>query len=88
MKIKEQFMIKTIGTDKVLVSSEPSGLNYARIMVLNEAAEFLLRETGHQSFTSTQWAELLVDRYGIDPEQALQDAERLISKLIKEKGLE
>ncbi len=88
MKIKEQYKIRKIGTDEVLVSGDATGLNYSRIIVLNPAAAFLLRETEHKSFTPGQWANLLVSRYGIDPVQALQDAEKMIDKLRNEMVLE
>jgi hypothetical protein len=88
MKIKEQYKIRKIGTDEVLVSGVATGLNYSRIIVLNPAAAFLLRETEHNSFTPGQWANLLVSRYGIDPVQALQDVEKMIDKLRNEMVLE
>jgi|LSQX01.1.fsa_nt_gb hypothetical protein len=88
MKIKEQYKIRKIGTDEVLVSGDATGLNYSRIIVLNPAAAFLLRETEHNSFTPGQWANLLVSRYGIDPVQALQDVEKMIDKLRNEMVLE
>ena len=88
MKIKEQYKIRKIGTDEVLVSGDATGLNYSRIIVLNPAAAFLLRETEHNSFTPGQWANLLVSRYGIDPVQALQDVEKMIDKLKNEMVLE
>lgn len=88
MKIKEKYKIRKIGTDEVLVSGDATGLNYSRIIVLNPAAAFLLRETEHNSFTPGQWANLLVSRYGIDPVQALQDVEKMIDKLRNEMVLE
>ncbi|MFA5713926.1 MAG: PqqD family protein [Bacteroidales bacterium] len=88
MKIKEEYKIETIGNDKVLLSNTAHNLNYTKVMVLNPTAAFLLEESGHNSFTNEGWANMLVERYAIDRELALADANTLIEKLQQEGVLE
>ncbi len=88
MKIREEYKIRKIGEDEVLVCHKGNSTNLSRLMVLNPSAAFLIRETGHRSFDPKEWEEMLVQHYGIENSQAEADVERLIAKLKKEKVIE
>jgi hypothetical protein len=88
MKIGEEYEIRKIGDEEVLVSHKGNSTNLSRLMVLNPSAAFLIRETGHRSFDAKEWAAMLIERYGIDGKRAEADAEQLIAKLKREKVIE
>lgn len=88
MKIKEEYEIRKIGDEEVLVSHKGNSTNLSRLLVLNPSAAFLTRETAHRSFDAKKWAEMLVERYGIENIRAESDAEQLIAKLKREKVIE
>ena len=88
MKIKEQFKIKRIGDEEVLVSAESGGLDFSRVMVLNATAAYLLRETADRTFDAAMWVDMLTGHYPVDSERAEADVERLLEKLKQEKVLE
>lgn len=88
MKIREDYKIRKIGDEEVLVSHKGSSTNLSRVMVLNPSAAFLIRETAHRSFDAEEWAEMLVQHYGIDNNRAKADAEQLIARLKQEQVIE
>lgn len=88
MRIKDQFKVRKVGNEEVIVSNDSSGLNFSRVIVLNPTAYFLLKETGHNPFDTDQWSNLLVKEYGIDHQRARLDVEKLIEKLTRENIIE
>jgi hypothetical protein len=88
MKIREEYEIRKIGDEEVLVSHKGNSTNLSRLMVLNHSAAFLIRETGRRSFDAKKWAEMLVEHYEVESYKAESDAEQLITKLKKEKVIE
>lgn len=88
MRIKEQFKVRKVGNEEVIVSNDPSGLNFSRVIVLNPTAAFLLKETDHRPFDVEQWSALLMEQYGIDHQRARLDVEKLIEKLTRENIIE
>ena len=87
-KIKEEYEIRKIGDEEVLVSHKGSSTNLSRLMVLNPSAAFLIRGTVPRSFDAKKWAEMLVERYGIESNRAEADAEQLIARLKREQVIE
>lgn len=81
MKLKCNINVRRIGNEDILISNNGGNLEYTRVVILNRSAAHLLRETEKCSFSATLWAELLVNKYHISYEQALTDAETLISNL-------
>lgn len=88
MKIKEEYSIRKVGDEEVLISHQSEGTDFSRVMVLNPSAACLIRETEHRPFDAKQWAESLVVHYGIDRERAEADAEQVIAKLRREQVIE
>ncbi len=88
MKLKENLVVRKIGNEYMMVSESGSGLNYTRVISLNTSAAYLIENVGHNTFTDTEWVEMLINKYNIARELAEADVRKLIEKLQKENLLE
>lgn len=84
MKLKENLNVRKIGDEYMMVSDSGSGLDYTRVISLNESAAFLVQEVSQKEFTKEEWITLLMDKYNVDEEQATADVKLLIEKFAKE----
>ena len=86
MKIKKDFKLRTVMNQKVVMAEGNNADTFGKIISLNSSAAMLWEELKGKSFEVSDAAELLVSTYGIDREQALEDATYIIN-LMTEKGL-
>jgi hypothetical protein len=84
MKLKENLNVRKIGDEYMMVSDSGSGLDYTRVISLNESAAYLVQEVNQKEFTKEEWITLLMDKYNVDEEQAKADVKLLIEKFAKE----
>lgn len=84
MQLKENFSIRKVGDDYMMVSETGSSLDYTKVVTLNGTAAYLIEETKQDQFTRESWVALLTDKYDVDRETAEKDVQLLIDKLIKE----
>lgn len=84
MKLKENLNVRKIGDEYMMVSDSGSGLDYTRVISLNESAAYLVQEVNQKEFTKEQWITLLMNKYNVDEEQATADVQLLIDKFSKE----
>ncbi len=84
MKLKENLNVRKIGDEYMMVSDSGSGLDYTRVISLNESAAYLVEEVNQKEFTKEQWITLLMNKYNVDEEQATADVQLLIDKFSKE----
>ena len=84
MKLKKNLTIRKIGDEYMIVSDSGSGLDYTRVISLNNSAAYLVQEAQNKEFTQEEWVEMLMDKYDVDKERAEADVEALIEKLEKE----
>lgn len=84
MKLKKDLSIRKIGDDYMVVSNNDTNINYTHITSLNESAVYLLENTEADSeFASSDWVNLLLERYEVDAETAQKDVDKMIEDLIK-----
>lgn len=81
MRIKSEYTIREIAGEHILVSQGTLDVDMTKIISLNATACLLYRELSGKDFTEEDAATVLVDRYGISSEQALQDVASWISAL-------
>ncbi|KGN68482.1 PqqD family protein [Porphyromonas sp. COT-239 OH1446] len=81
MKLKDRLIIRKIADEYIMISDSGTSLDYTKAISLNESAVFLIEAVKDQEFDLEYWAELLVQRYEISKEQALEDAQALIEAL-------
>ncbi len=84
MKLKENLTVRKIGDEYMMVSDSDAGLDYTRVISLNETAAYLVEEVGKREFTKDEWIELLMNKYDVEREVAVADVEVLIDKFVKE----
>ena len=84
MRLKDNLTIRKIGDEFMMVSESGSGLDYTRVISLNNSAAYLVQEVQQKEFTKEDWISLLIDKYDVDKERAESDVQVLIDKLTKE----
>lgn len=84
MKIKDNLSVRKIGNEYMIVSDSDAGLDYTRVISLNETAAYLVEEVGKREFTKDEWIELLMNKYDVEREVAQADVQVLIDKFVKE----
>ena len=84
MKLKDNLTIRKIGDEYMMVSESGSGLDYTRVISLNNSAAYLVMEVQQKEFTKEEWVTMLIDKYEVDKERAEADVQLLIDKLRKE----
>lgn len=82
MRLKENFNIRKIGDQYMMVLKSHLEVNYSRVISMNEAAKYLLETVKDREFTVDDMALLLVEKYGINSETAASDAQALVDKLV------
>ena len=81
MKIKEQYKVREMAGEHVVIMQGKLGSDLTRIISLNDSALYLWRALGGKEFSVERVAELLAEHYGINDEIAERDAARWTDKL-------
>lgn len=88
MKLKEQYKVREMAGEHVIIMQGKHGSDLTKIISLNESALYLWGELSGKEFSVESVAELLVERYGIDNELAIKDAQHWVDKLVECKVIE
>ena len=83
MRLNNNYIIREIAGEKVVVKQGTHGVDMTKIISFNESAAALWEELFKKEFTAEEAADFLVKRYGIDQERASADANMWISKLVE-----
>lgn len=86
MKIKKGFSLRSVMGQNVVLAEGANADSFGKIITLNESAAMMWKALQGREFEAEDAAQLLVDAYGIDRQQAMDDAGELIGKL-RAKGL-
>ena len=81
MKIKQQYKVREMAGEHVVIMQGKFGTDMTRIISLNESALYLWNAIYDKEFNTDIVANLLAEHYGIDDEVALRDATRWVDKL-------
>ncbi len=81
MKLNNNYIIREIAGEKVVVKQGTHGVDMTKIISFNESAAALWEEFCNKEFTIEDAAKFLVDRYGISQETATKDAGVWVNKL-------
>lgn len=81
MKIKQQYKVREMAGEHVVIMQGKFGTDMTRIISLNESALYLWNAIYDKEFNADIVANLLAEHYGIDDEVALRDAARWVDKL-------
>ena len=81
MKIKEQYKVREMAGEHVIIMQGKHGSDLTKIISLNQSALYLWNELQGKEFDTEMVADMLVEHYGIEKSVATTDAERWIEKL-------
>ena len=81
MKIKEQYKVREMAGEHVIIMQGKHGSDLTKIISLNTSALYLWNELQGKEFDTEMVANMLVEHYGIERSLATTDAERWIEKL-------
>ena len=81
MKIKEQYKVREMAGEHVVIMQGTHGKDLTKIISLNESALFLWLRVEGSDFDTNRVADLLTEYYGIDDQIAQRDAQHWIDKL-------
>ncbi len=79
MKIKDKLILRHIGNDYIIIEPERDAVDMTKVFSLNESAAWLWQELKGRDFTEEYVAELLMKKYDVDKESALEDVYKLVA---------
>ena len=81
MKIREEYKVREMAGEHVVIMQGRQGVDMTRIISLNESALYLWNALVGKEFTADDAARLLTERYAIDAATAARDAAAWVGKL-------
>jgi hypothetical protein len=84
MKIKKDYVIKTIGEDIVVVPIKDEAISFNGIITLNKTGKFLFESLQKQDLSKEELLESILDNYDVSEEKASQDIDIFINKCEKQ----
>lgn len=81
MKIGEQYKVREMAGEYVIVMPGRYGADMTRVVALNETSRFLWEQLRGRDFTAEEAARLLTEHYEVDDETARRDAAAWCSQL-------
>jgi hypothetical protein len=84
MKLRTDLVLRTIGSDHMIVDPSQDMVDLSTVYTLNDTAAWLWGKLQGITFSGATIAELLCEQYDVTNEQALSDAEILIQDFEKQ----
>ena len=82
MVIKDGFKLRRIGNDSIVVGEGIQRINFNKMIVLNSSAAYLWESITDKEFSVQDIADLLTQKYDIDPDTAYADSEKIVQEWI------
>ena len=81
MKISENFKVREMAGEHVIIMPGRVGADMTRILALNDSSLYLWETLRGRDFTTEEAAGLLTERHEVDEATALRDAQAWTGKL-------
>ena len=81
MKIKENYRVREIAGENLIVKQGESHADMTKVISLNNSALLLWDKLKRKNFSLEDAAHILMNNYGIPKEQALVDAQKWVDAL-------
>ena len=81
MKIKQQYQVRNIAGENVVILQGRYGADLTRIITLNESALLLWNEVAGRDFSIDELCAILQENYDVDVATAQRDSELWVAKL-------
>jgi len=88
MKLRSDLVLRTIGSDHLIVDPSQDMVDLSTVYTLNSSAAWLWEQLKGKEFTIDTIVDLLCENYDVDIEQAKSDAEILLQDFEKQGLLE
>ncbi|WP_286883687.1 MULTISPECIES: PqqD family protein [Sphingobacterium] len=88
MKLRSDLVLRTIGSDHLIVDPSQDMVDLSTVYTLNSSAAWLWEQLKGKEFTSNTIVDLLFENYDVDIEKAKSDAEILLQDFQKQGLLE
>ncbi|MGE8302111.1 MAG: PqqD family protein, partial [Sphingobacterium paramultivorum] len=88
MKLRSDLVLRTIGSDHLIVDPSQDMVDLSTVYTLNSSAAWLWEQLIGKEFTIDTIVDLLCENYDVDIEQAKSDAEILLQDFQKQGLLE
>jgi len=88
MKLRSDLVLRTIGSDHLIVDPSQDMVDLSTVYTLNSTAAWLWEELKGKEFDQSTIVELLCQNYEVDVEQAQSDTEVLLQDFDKQGLLE
>ena len=79
MKIKSNYVIKTIGEEIVVVPIKDEAVRFNGIITLNKTGKFLFQSLQDKPLTKEELLEIVLDKYDVEKDVALKDLEAFLN---------
>lgn len=88
MRIKKGFTLRTVMGQNIILAEGNNADSFGKMITLNSSAAMLWEKLKGKNFSVDDAANLLVEHYGIDPQQAHADATHIIDLMASKALLE
>ena len=83
MKIKEGFVLRSLGDEFIITGEGPAQVNFNKMISLNGSAAYLWNSVQGKDFVAEDLANLLLAEYDVDEKTASRDAAAIVEKWSK-----
>lgn len=84
MRIKPGFGLYQVGDEYIIMQDGSSNIDFSQIINLNKTSAFLWQEMERHNFDAHSLAHAMADRYDVEPDRALHDAQQFILSMLHE----
>lgn len=83
MKAKKGFNLRTVCNEQIIVAEGEANIDFSNIISMNESSAYLWEEIAGIDFTPENLAKLLLERYEVSEDTALNDAKNVSEQWMK-----
>lgn len=83
MKLKKGFKLRPLAKEFILTAEDISQVNFNKMISLNSTAAYLWESVADREFTPKDLADLLLEKYEVDEQTAMNDSEAIAQKWIE-----
>lgn len=80
MKIKKDYVVKTIGDDIVVVPIKDEAVRFNGIITLNKTGKYLFENLQAKDLAKEELIKLILDKYDVNEKKAKKDIDAFILK--------
>ena len=83
MKAKKGFNLRTVCNEQIIVAEGEANIDFSNIISMNESSAYLWNEITGIDFTPEILAKLLLERYEVSEDTAMNDAKNISEQWMK-----